>query len=73
MTLRNDRELTNTRGKLRLLEEMYRDTSRDRSEDAHVRELSQQSLARMINQLKEEIALYEIHSTGRASLNLHKV
>ena len=61
MTLRNDQELANTRDKLRLLEEMYRNASKDRSEDDHVRDLSLQSLKRLINQLKEEITLYEIH------------
>jgi len=64
VTLKNDDELANTRGKLEMLEEMYRDPSRDRSEDAHVRELSKQSIKRLINQLKEEIMRYEVHQTA---------
>ena len=64
MTLRNDRELANTRAKLHMLEEMYRDTTHDLTEDAHVRELSQQSIKRLINQLKEEITLFEVHQTA---------
>ena len=61
MTLKNDQELANTRDKLRLLEAEYQDTRNDTSEDPIVRDVSLQSLKRLINQLKEEIALYEVH------------
>ncbi len=68
MTLRNDRELANTREKLRLLEETYEDTRNDMSEDARVRELSMHSLKRLINQLKEEIARYEARGVKGVTL-----
>lgn len=61
MNLRDEQELANTRAKLRRLEEIYRETSEDTSEEPRVRELSMQSLKNLINQLKEEIAVYEAH------------
>jgi hypothetical protein len=64
--LNDDRELANTRRKLRLLEEEYEDLREDRSEDEHVRELGMRSLKRLINQLKEEIARYEGHQLARS-------
>lgn len=61
MELKSDRELINTREKLKLLEEEYELTRDDTSLDAHIREISMRSLMRLINQLKEEIARYETH------------
>jgi hypothetical protein len=60
MNLQNGQEIMNTRNKLRLLEEEYRDACNDQSEDPHVREITLHSLKQLINQLKEEIALSEI-------------
>jgi flagellar biosynthesis chaperone FliJ len=57
----SERELVNTREKLRMLEEAYEVAKSDATEGAHVRELSMRSLKRLINQLKEEIARYEAH------------
>ncbi len=65
MTLRNDRELANTRRKLRLLEEGYEEARTDTDEDEHLRELEMESLKRLINQFKEEIARYEAHQPMR--------
>lgn len=59
MTLKNDIELANTRAKLRELEERYEARCRETAANAHVHELTLQSLKRLINQLKEEIARYE--------------
>jgi hypothetical protein len=59
MNRNSSQELINTRKKLRLLEEEYQTTQCDSTEDARVREVSLQSLKRLINQLKEEIARYE--------------
>ncbi len=61
MSLRNDRELANTRRKLILLEESLEEARTDSDEDEHVREVTMESLKRLINQLKEEIARYEAH------------
>ncbi len=59
--LRDERELANTREKLRLLEEEYEDLRSATSDDEPVRKSSRRSLRRLINQLKEEIARYEAH------------
>ena len=63
MSLQSHRELEATREKLRLLEERYEATKRERSGDDHVRELSVRSLKQLINQLKEEIARFESRSS----------
>ena len=64
MTLRNDIELANTRQKLRDLEERYQAHLRETPADPHLQELTLMSLKRLINQLKEEITLYEVHQTA---------
>lgn len=53
--------------KLRLLEERYEASQRERGGDEHVRELSMRSLRRLVNQLKEEIARFESRSCLRAN------
>lgn len=59
MSLNTRRELEITRHKLRLLEERYDAGKREMEGNDHVRELSQRSLKRLINQLTEEIARIE--------------
>ena len=59
MTLKNDLELTNTREKLRLLEESYEETRQETGGDEELREIEMESLMRLINQFKEEIARYQ--------------
>ncbi len=61
MSLKNDIELANTRGKLARLEARYEALGNDTGEDEYVRELTMRSLKRYINQFKEEIARYEAH------------
>jgi hypothetical protein len=65
MTLKNDVELANTREKLRQLEEHYDARLGEPATNPHVRELTLRSLKRLINQLKEEIALFETHRLVR--------
>jgi hypothetical protein len=65
MTLQNDRELANTREKLRLLEESYAEVVNEDYEDEILRQLELESLKRFINQLKEEIARYEADQIAR--------
>ena len=65
MTLKNHRELGNTREKLRELEQDYEELRADRTEHPHVREVTMESLKRLINQFKEEIARYEAHQPAR--------
>lgn len=59
MSVKSNRELDNTREKLQRLERMYAEASADTTGDAEVRDAELQSLTRLINQLKEEIARYE--------------
>ncbi len=66
MTLKNERELANTREKLHELELDYEELRSDITEHPHVREVTMESLKRLINQLKEEIARYEAHHSMRA-------
>jgi hypothetical protein len=61
MSLQSERELENTKRKLRVLEESYDEARADTTEDQHLREIEMESLKRLINQLKEEIARYEAH------------
>ena len=65
MSLKNDIELENTRGKLRELEDRYEARRGRNVVNPHVHELTLQSLKRLINQLKEEIVRYEAHPSGR--------
>jgi len=64
MTLRNDTELANTREKLHELEMRYARRLKESPTSERVHELTMASLKRLINQLKEEITLYEIHQTA---------
>jgi len=59
MNLQSRQELEVTRNKLRMLEEQYEATQKTPGADEHVRELTLQSLRKLINQLKEEIVRYE--------------
>lgn len=65
MSIRSQVELDNTRRKLRMLEEDCEALRHDPNEDEHIRELTQESLQRLINQFKEEIARYEAHQPSR--------
>jgi len=61
MSLQSVHELENTRRKLGELEEEYEAALKRPIDDAHVRDATLSSLRRLINQLKEEIARYEVH------------
>ena len=65
MNLRNERELTNTRRKLARLEALYAAHESETGGDEELREITMESLMRMINQFKEEIARYEAHHPVR--------
>lgn len=65
MTLQNDSELANTREKLIELEHRYQALRSGAEPDARLRDMSMQSLKRLVNQLKEEIARYEAHHAVR--------
>ena len=55
----NPTELANTRVNLAHLEELYNTRQQESGGDQELRELSMQSLKRLINQLKEEISWTE--------------
>ena len=59
MKLQSKRQLEVARQKLKLLEEQYEATRNEPCADEHVRELTLESLKKLINQLKEEIVRYE--------------
>jgi hypothetical protein len=65
MTLTSQSELDNTREKLRVLQEMLVEASRETEGDAEVRDAELESLHRQIKQLKEEIARYEARQPAR--------
>ncbi len=67
MELKDEREVEVTRDKLRSLEARYRTIQDEPGEDAHIQELTLRSLKRMINQMKEEIARFEVHRSSGAS------
>jgi hypothetical protein len=69
MSLQSKRELEVTRNKLQLLEQRCKLIAERPCDDEHVRELTLQSFKNIINQMKEEIAVFECHAslqhTGR--------
>ena len=69
MSLQSRRELDATRDKLRLLEQRYKAIADRPCDNEHVRELTLRSFKSIINQMKEEIAIFESHAsplpTGR--------
>ncbi|HUQ72521.1 MAG TPA: hypothetical protein VM165_23540 [Planctomycetaceae bacterium] len=65
MNLRNDRELANTREKLAILEARMSKHERESGGDEELREATMESLQRLINQFKEEIACYETRHVVR--------
>jgi hypothetical protein len=65
MALSSEREVANTRVKLDRLEDRYQALRSGAESDERLRELSMQSLNRLINQLKEEFARYEARHAVR--------
>ena len=65
MDLRSEREVANTREKLRRLEALYEADEKEIGGDEELRDAEMESLKRLINQLMEEIARYEAHQPAR--------
>jgi len=57
--------MANTRRKLERLEQRYAAHEHEAGGDEALREMSMESLARLINQLKEEITWSEAHASAR--------
>ncbi len=66
MSIYNEKELSVTQEKLRLLEERVAALTHKADVDAHVRELTLRSLKGMANQFREEIARYTAGSAARS-------
>lgn len=65
MRLQSERELQNTRAKLESLEASYEALRIETGGDEELREASMESLMRLINQFREEIARYEARQPAR--------
>lgn len=65
MNLESNQALANTREKLRVLEEMVEEVRSEEADDEHLRDVEMESLTRLINQLKEEIARGEARQPAR--------
>ena len=61
MRLLNDLELTNTQRKLGALEALRKTKAQETGGDEELRDMTLQSLQRLINQLQEEIARSQAH------------
>jgi hypothetical protein len=61
----SDVELGNTRRKLAELEALYQAHERETGGDQELRDLTMESLMRLINQLREEIRWSEVHPVVR--------
>jgi hypothetical protein len=66
MCLQNKRQLENTRAKLKLLEDRLRELDGEPVTNARTRELTRQSLKKLVNQLKEEIIRFEARQAPAA-------
>ncbi len=64
MNLTSEREVVHTRRKLERLETRYETLRRRTGGNAHVRELTLESLKKMINQFREEITRYVAHHSA---------
>ena len=62
MKLMTEQDAANTRKKLRLLEQMYEESAGEEGDE--LQQLEMDSLARLINQLKEELAAFKAHHTA---------
>ena len=64
MSIQNKRQLANTGAKLKLLENRLRDMDDEPVANVRTRELTKQSLKKLVNQLKEEIVRFQAHGVA---------
>ncbi len=69
MSLQSKRELETTRKKLHELEQLFAKTEADSVQSDYTRDLMLRSLRRTVNQLKEEIARFEAHTSSTTNAN----
>ncbi len=67
MSIQSKRQLENTRGKLKLLEDRLRDLDCEPVANVRTLELTRQSLKKLVNQLKEEIDRFEAHQVAETT------
>ena len=67
MTIVNQFQLENARGKLKLLQEQYASLKSQPAENAYTRDLTLHALQRWIKELKEEILRYECKARSGAN------
>jgi hypothetical protein len=67
MSIQNQRQLTNTQAKLGLLEARLIELDSEPVENIRTRELTRQSLKKLVKQLKEEIVRFEAHQLTATS------
>ncbi len=66
MKLETERQVRATRRKLALLERHFEELQNKPVQNEYVREVTLRSLKQFINQLKEEIALFDCHAIAGA-------
>ena len=64
MSLQSERQLENTRAKLKLLEDRLHDLDSEPVVNIRTRELTRKSLKKLVNQLREEIVRFEAHQVA---------
>jgi hypothetical protein len=69
MSLTNRRQLENTRKELQILKDQCRSLEPIAPESTIARQLTVRSLKKLINQMKEEIALFECRASLRPDTN----
>jgi len=67
MSIQSKRQLENMRAKLKLLEDRQRDLGCEPVANVLTRELTRQSLKKIVNQLKEEIVRFEAHQVAETT------
>ncbi len=67
MSIQSKRQLENTRAKLKLLEDRLRDLDCEPVANVRTRELTRQSMKKLVNQLKEEIVRFEAHKVAETT------
>lgn len=64
MSLQSERQLENTRAKLKLLEDRLHDLDSEPVVNIRTPELTRKSLKKLVNQLREEIVRFEAHQVA---------
>jgi hypothetical protein len=73
MKLENEHHLEVTRRKLALLENRYKQLQAKPYKNEYIQMVTMKSLKQFINQLKEEIALYECHAAGNRAKTAERI